>query len=112
MGKSLLEPFVDLSGKILSHSYNYLGKPYWVTHKQFGYMKHACLIFCGFSIVLVPLIVFYWSILLGKMIIDEYSLRLSFTSLLCSYLHHFPVFAFGLTAKLLPKAWEDTCILH
>jgi hypothetical protein len=72
MGKSLFDPLVDLSEKILSHSYNYLSKPYWVTHKQFWYMKHASLYFCGFSIVLVPLAVFYWGILLGKMIIDEY----------------------------------------
>eukprot|EP00092_Neocalanus_flemingeri_P014434 GFUD01015573.1.p1 GENE.GFUD01015573.1~~GFUD01015573.1.p1 ORF type:complete len:737 (+),score=107.38 GFUD01015573.1:170-2380(+) len=69
-GKSFCQPFENAAGEILKHSAKCLYKPYKEISKAFGKLPNAGLYFCGFSIILVPLIVAYWTILLGFLLAE------------------------------------------
>ena len=70
MERSLFEGPFKLAGNILHYTGRYGSKPYCTIAEQFEKLKNARLYFCGFSIILVPLIVGYWGILLGILLVE------------------------------------------
>ena len=70
MGKSLFEPLVKLSGKILEKTADFLTKPYFAVSDKFWDLDNAKLYFCGFSVILVPLVVAFWSVFLGILLVE------------------------------------------
>ena len=70
MGKSLFEPLVKLSGKILEKTADFLTKPYFAVSDKFWDLDNAKLYFCGFSVILVPVVVAFWSVFLGVLLVE------------------------------------------
>ena len=70
MGKSLFEPLVKLSGKILRKTADNISKPFFAVSEKFWDLDNAKLYFCGFSIILVPLVVAFWTILLSILLVE------------------------------------------
>ena len=70
MGKSLFEPLVKLSDKILEKTADFLTKPYFAVSDKFWDLDNAKLYFCGFSVILVPLVVAFWSVFLGILLVE------------------------------------------
>ena len=70
MGKSLFEPLVELSWKILSNTADKLSKPFFAVTDKFWKLDNANLYCCGFSIILVPLVVAFWSVLLTVLLAE------------------------------------------
>ena len=73
MSPSLFKPLVKTSGKILEDTCRCFWKPFSCVCDAFNSLPNSGLYFCGFSIVLVPLIVAYWvtalAVLLSELII-------------------------------------------
>ena len=67
---SLFKPLLDWSGEVLEHSAKWMGKPFWKTCDQFEKLPNAGLFFCGFSIVLVPLIVAFFATFLAVLLAE------------------------------------------
>ena len=84
MGKSLFEPLVELSWKILSKTADYISRPFFAVSDKFWELDNAKLYCCGFSIILVPLVVAFWSILLSILLAELVILLTSAFSLLSS----------------------------
>ena len=70
MGRSLFEPLLRLSWKILSKTADCISKPYFAVFDKFWELENAKLYCCGFSIILVPLVVAFWSILLSILLAE------------------------------------------
>lgn len=70
MGRSLFDPLVELSGKILSKTADFLTRPYVAVNDKFWDLDNAKLYCCGFSIILVPVVVAFWSIVLGILLVQ------------------------------------------
>ena len=66
--ESLLKPLVKISEKVLSKTGKGFYKLFEAVCKPFSDLPNAGLYFCGFSLVLVPLIVTYWLIALAVLI--------------------------------------------
>ena len=58
--KSLFKPLVKISGKVLEVTWKCFYKPFGKVWEAFHSLPNSGLYFCGFSLVLVPLIVAYW----------------------------------------------------
>ena len=58
-------PCFDLAGDILYRTAKILTKPFFSCLDLCKNLDNCCLYFCGFSLVLVPLIVAYWSVVLA-----------------------------------------------
>ena len=70
MGKSLFEPLGKLSDKILCKTFEFFGDPFVAVVKKLADLNNAKLYFCGFSIILVPLVVAYLSIVLSILLVE------------------------------------------
>ena len=73
MSPSLFKPLVKTSGKILEFTWRCFLKPFSCVCDAFNSLPNSGLYFCGFSLVLVPLIVAYWltalTVLLSELLI-------------------------------------------
>jgi len=70
MGKSLFEPLVELSWTILSKTAYDLSRPFLSVSDKFWELDNAKLYCCGFSIILIPLTVAFWSIFLSILLAE------------------------------------------
>lgn len=67
---SLFGPFLEVWGNTLEHSAKCMFKPYESISDCFCDLPNSGLFFCGFSIILVPLIIAYWVIFLGVLLAE------------------------------------------
>ena len=63
--RSLFGPCLDKFGDILSFTWKTLTKPYKKAERSFQKLNNAGLYFCGFSIILVPVLIVHWAIIFG-----------------------------------------------
>ena len=70
---SLFKPLGRIAGKVLCNTLDCFWRPYSCVYHTFKKLPNSGLYFCGFSLVLVPLMVSYWlialSILLAELLI-------------------------------------------
>ena len=67
---SLFEPYLEVWGETLEHSAKCMWKPFKSIANCFGDLPNSGLFFCGFSIILVPLIIAYFTIFLGVLLAE------------------------------------------
>ena len=70
MRKSMCAPCLDLAGDILDKSARCLTKPFFSSLDLCKNLNNCGLYFCGFSLILVPLIVAYWSVVLAFLLAE------------------------------------------
>ena len=68
--KSLFEPLLDASGNILYYSFKWMCKPFSLACDAFSKIPNCLLFCCGFSLVIVPVVLAYWLILLGILLAE------------------------------------------
>ena len=70
MPESLCEPLLQRAWDCLYYTWKYLSKPFRSASKTFWNLENSGLYFCGFSIILVPLTVAFWSSLLAILLVE------------------------------------------
>jgi len=61
----MCSPFMDAAGNVLEHSAKCIWKPFEKICDAFGKLPNAGLYFCGFSAILIPLIIAFFTFFLG-----------------------------------------------
>ena len=75
MGQSsLCTPCFSKAADILCDTFKYLSKPFKIISDKFWRLNNASLYFCGFSIILVPLIAVFWIALLSILCVEFFLL--------------------------------------
>ena len=105
--KTLFDPCLRASRKILKYSFTFFCEIFEVVSKPLCSLPHAEVFFCGFCLVLVPLVTAYWLLVLG-LLLAELLLLLSLGFLLGLLfvllgVWPAPIIALGLTAISLVR---------
>ena len=70
--KTLFEPLLRASWKILKYSFIFFSDIFGGVWDPLSEIPHAQLFFCGFCLVIVPLVLNYWLLVLGTFLITQH----------------------------------------